>query len=189
VSGYNGHANSVKGGAGGGTGAESTARNIFNARGGAAARNTSHNPLMHFQGSGNPGDSSTGLRGPTGDGSLGYQPNHGTRGKYNKDEWGVDEYATQTNNNFHQFMCSKCHGPHAARLPKLMITNCLDTKHNWWDNRYGLMTTTNSFNTNRPLSQWTSAQNCHRLVGLDPSDTRADVSGLSGGGWNKVTPW
>jgi hypothetical protein len=29
----------------------------------------------------------------------------------------------------HNYPCSKCHAPHNSRLPRLMVTNCLDTKH------------------------------------------------------------
>ncbi len=29
----------------------------------------------------------------------------------------------------HNYACSKCHTPHNARLPRLMVTNCLDGKH------------------------------------------------------------
>ena len=29
----------------------------------------------------------------------------------------------------HNYSCSKCHAPHNAQLPRLMITNCLDYKH------------------------------------------------------------
>lgn len=68
-----------------------------------------------------------------------------------------------------------------------MITNCLDTKHNTWDNNYQLNAKTGN-NLNRSLSNWTSAQNCHRRGGIDPSDTRADAAGI-GSGWNNVTPW
>ncbi|WP_236685627.1 CxxxxCH/CxxCH domain c-type cytochrome [Geobacter pickeringii] len=32
-------------------------------------------------------------------------------------------------NKVHAFTCSKCHTPHNARLPRLMVTNCLDAKH------------------------------------------------------------
>jgi predicted CxxxxCH...CXXCH cytochrome family protein len=29
----------------------------------------------------------------------------------------------------HSYTCSKCHAPHTSGLPRLMITNCLDSKH------------------------------------------------------------
>lgn len=29
----------------------------------------------------------------------------------------------------HSYTCSKCHTPHNSRLPRLLITNCLDVKH------------------------------------------------------------
>jgi predicted CxxxxCH...CXXCH cytochrome family protein len=33
------------------------------------------------------------------------------------------------NNAAHAYTCSKCHSPHNARLPRLLVTNCLDVKH------------------------------------------------------------
>lgn len=32
-------------------------------------------------------------------------------------------------NKTHAYTCSKCHTPHNARLPRLLVTNCLDVKH------------------------------------------------------------
>ncbi len=96
---------------------------------------------------------------------------------------------------FHKFSCSKCHNPHASRLPRLMITNCLDTKKNTWDTKSGVslvpsLGTTNAQglavsveNANVALSNATSAANCHRKA-----DTSA-YTNARGSGWNKVTPW
>ena len=36
---------------------------------------------------------------------------------------------TNVNNAVHAFTCSKCHTPHNYRLPRLMVTNCLDANH------------------------------------------------------------
>jgi predicted CXXCH cytochrome family protein len=208
ISGYNGHKNSVKGGSGAGSGAELTARNIFNARGGTAMEAPqagTDSPLMNFmfgsggtQGTRQPAwDYSpkwgfrTGERALAGIGSalnIGAQPN-----KNGLQQWGVDTLGTTTNSNYHQFSCAKCHNPHASRLKKLMITNCLDTKHNKWDNGNSGTNATplnpyTGINKDRSMSNWSSAQNCHRLANIDPQDTRADAAG-TGAGWNKVTPW
>lgn len=91
--------------------------------------------------------------------------------------------------SFHQFTCSKCHNPHASRLPRLLITNCLDTSHNTWDDSYltpnePLLSVENRSVT---LSQVTSAQNCHRLA--DPAYAQARPQGTTTGGWNRVSPW
>ncbi len=32
-------------------------------------------------------------------------------------------------NEMHSYSCSKCHTPHSSTLPRLMITNCLNTTH------------------------------------------------------------
>jgi hypothetical protein len=33
------------------------------------------------------------------------------------------------NNRTHAYTCAKCHAPHVSRLPRLLITNCLDVRH------------------------------------------------------------
>ena len=73
-----------------------------------------------------------------------------------------------------------------------MITNCLDTKKNTWDNAYQVHGTTDAVNAGRSISNWSSAQNCHRLGGNDPTDTRdtaADNTVGGNRGWNTLTPW
>lgn len=97
--------------------------------------------------------------------------------------------------NFHQFTCSKCHNPHASRLPRLLITNCLDTEHNTWDDAYvtpasdtnGSSSSLSVENRSVSMSQVTSAQNCHRLA--DPAYPQARPQGTTTGGWNRVSPW
>ncbi|ORJ62361.1 cytochrome c3 family protein, partial [Geothermobacter hydrogeniphilus] len=182
--GTNGHSNAVIGGSG------SAKANIFDARGGTGGR--TNNPYQHFNGFSDPADNGKyGFRTPNSRGWR-YSPlltdGASTRPrKYNSDEWGVDESGATTQTQYHKFSCSKCHNPHASRLPKLMQTNCLDTKHNTWDNGFQVNGSGGSNNNGRSISNWTSAQNCHRLGGNDPSDTR-DSAGV-GNGWNKVTPW
>lgn len=90
-----------------------------------------------------------------------------------------------TQNRYHTFNCGKCHNPHASRLPKLMITNCLDTKQNTWDDGFPTATFTNTSGTpwnGTTTSQWPTAQNCHRLTDDHTTTGR-------GAGWNTVTPW
>lgn len=193
--GTNGHGNSVLGGGG------SQATNIFDLRGGN--RGNSKDPAMAFQGANRPGLNGAGFR-DSGAGSPGFQPrtNPSNQGKaYNNYEWGATVDGTTTDSHFHKFSCSKCHNPHAARLPRLMITNCLDTKQNTWAWDYQLATgsTVGPNNTNRRISNWTSAQNCHRRVGVHPSDPNTNtVKGYEGTGadgdrgglgWNYVTPF
>ncbi|MDF1581317.1 MAG: hypothetical protein P1P74_11160, partial [Desulfuromonadales bacterium] len=107
--------------------------------------------------------------------------------------WGNSVDATTVESGYHQFSCSKCHNPHASRLPKLMITNCLDVTHNTWDNSYdaendptwadnGFSSVASSWGTKR-LSHLSTAQNCHRMIDLDGNNTPDEK------GWNKVTPW
>jgi hypothetical protein len=116
-------------------------------------------------------------------------------------QWGAVVNDTTTEKKYHQFSCSKCHNPHASRLPRLMISNCLDTKHNSWDDprtginavdqtkqnweKITLSATTSPDSWGRTWSNTTSAQNCHRLAG----DNRATPIPGFGQGWNMVTPW
>jgi hypothetical protein len=110
--------------------------------------------------------------------------------------WGATVDNITIDNNYHNFPCSKCHNPHASRLPRLMITNCLDTKHNGWDSSGGVAvlpaagtmnmwqvgTPVSPENGNVTFSNATSAQNCHRLK-------KPAFNNAGGDGWNKVTPW
>ena len=99
--------------------------------------------------------------------------------------WGVNVADTGfLDTGYHAFSCSKCHNPHASRLPKLLLTNCLDTRHNTWQSTaagQGNQTQdwwTSTADNGEKAATWNTAQNCHRY---DPID------GV--GGWNKVTPW
>ena len=115
---------------------------------------------------------------------------------FNVFAWGttIDNGAGAIQTNYHNFPCSKCHNPHASRLPALMITNCLDTKNNTWDDTLGQPTGTqgSAENLNTRASNWTSAQNCHRR--RDPAFNK-NWTGSPGtlptqtDGWNSVTPW
>ncbi|NJC88028.1 MAG: CxxxxCH/CxxCH domain-containing protein [Desulfuromonas sp.] len=93
---------------------------------------------------------------------------------------------TTYQNNFHNFPCSKCHSPHASRLPRLMITNCLDVRHNTWDDNKGIPKnwTAGTF-TSGQLAYSPTAQNCHRYVG--GTDANRELNAEAG--WNTVTPW
>ena len=106
---------------------------------------------------------------------------------YEDYNWGASVDNT-LDSRYHKFSCSKCHNPHASRLPRLMITNCLDTKHNDWDDQASISTlgsTTDYAPENRGVTfaMATSAQNCHRLA------DKANFSNATGDGWNLVTPW
>ena len=80
-----------------------------------------------------------------------------------------------------------------------MITNCLDTNHNTWDDvlagtiqalpAAGTPNQANSDsvsvdNGDVTWSNSTSAQNCHRV-----RDVQLGKTGIPDGGWNTVTPW
>jgi predicted CxxxxCH...CXXCH cytochrome family protein len=100
----------------------------------------------------------------------------------------VDDGSYQ--NDFHNFPCSKCHDPHASRLPRLMITNCLDVNHNTWDDGINPSSwapadsPTYSYNSTE-IAYSPTAQNCHRYV--NSGDARKESGAETG--WNTVTPW
>jgi len=192
--GTNGHSNAAIGGTG------ANAVNIFR----MAIRNPSGAPLYTSSGSakGNPrqaygnagqfndtvpsGDNTTDYRGYglRSRDSSGYQMSPQVTNSepyaYRNYNWGASVDNT-IDTRYHKFSCSKCHNPHASRLPRLMITNCLDTRHNTWDDTLITPTTTTLAVENRgvPLSNATSAQNCHRV----------SITNNTGSGWNLVTPW
>ena len=100
----------------------------------------------------------------------------------------LDQAPTNVQGEFHNFPCSKCHNPHASRLPRLMITNCLDVSHNTWDDgsTYDPSGWTAASNyTASDLAYSPTAHNCHRWVGS--TDTDAENGAESG--WNSITPW
>lgn len=107
---------------------------------------------------------------------------------YDDYDWGASVDADSTDLMYHQFSCSKCHNPHASRLPKLMITNCLDIRHNSWDDAKSTAQTKythaslSAVDSGKKAAYYASAQNCHRYDASRSTD-------LLKGGWNKVTPW
>jgi len=166
----------------------SAARNIFKQSDRSAA-NTRFDPAMAYQGTTGLGDAAKGwmggLRNKDFDSGIAVPPTVGGRYGYQAGtfEWGVTMNSTTVDADYHQFTCSKCHTPHASRLPRLMITNCLDTQNNTWDDQYASNANWSNWpnvtpGNNKQLSQSHSAQNCHRYTGE-----------ASGPGWNTVTPW
>jgi hypothetical protein len=111
---------------------------------------------------------------------------------YNATSWGEETnttgrigYPEQTtgssvSTSFHQFPCSKCHNPHASRLKRLMVTNCLDSGAGWNDTT-GIHTpsggNTYTFLVTNGNIMNPEAANCH------------SVTGSGSQGWNSITPW
>jgi hypothetical protein len=193
--GSNGHANAVLGGNGTGSNifrnSDRTASTITTGQNGAG------NPSMAYRNA--TGGRGYGFRSVSGDPEgWNLNPRMNANGEpygFNSYNWGATVDENTTDVRYHKFSCSKCHNPHASRLPRLLISNCLDTKHNTWDTKAGVNTipaagTRNSAGTSSvsaenggvPFSNATSAQNCHRL--RDPALPQA-----KGSGWNRVSPW
>ena len=216
TSGYNGHANSVISGAGGDNGtapaaasAERRARNIFTRtlRGSATLTDSDATQATMNMGAVGVGQGYS-YRG-AGSGYTWYPRAMNTTelgttaGRpltFSSFAWSAAtpaltqdvtigaEVAHDAQLNFHTFNCAKCHNPHASRLPKLMITNCLDANHNTWEDKSTFTGTALPAPwTGLRHSQWATAQNCHRL------DSRAVLATgqviTMGKGWNKATPW
>ncbi len=202
VSGGNGHQNAVIGG----SGTTATANNIF------SIRKRGSNQVWDDNGNSNYYMSMGGWTPQMARRAFGYRGDQGNirlaptlNGEhrfFNGFQWDnppagmalqVDDYqmvgnsttavGAITQSQYHTFNCGKCHNPHASRLPKLMITNCLDTAQNTWDETInGGATGAPSPWTGTDASQWPAAQNCHRLTDDHSTLTR-------GAGWNTVTPW
>lgn len=197
--GTNGHSNSAIGGT------FTNAANIFDQGAGTASisgrptavsttsvSKTTQVPDMAYQ---SQGSSATtrgfGYRGTTGGSNAGgYTPVTATLYAHYAYDWGATVDATTIDVNFHNFSCSKCHNPHASRLPKLLITNCLDIKKNTWDDNKTVqsqytaatLTDVDRFGgTGQRSAYYASAQNCHRYNNLRTATNK--------GGWNKVSPW
>lgn len=196
--GTNGHSNSAIGGT------FTNSANIFD--GGATTSSLSGRPIpvvttalsntqvpdMAYQMQPNSGSTTRGYgyRGFTGTGdSGGYTPRAATTYAHYAYDWGATVDTASVDQMYHQFSCSKCHNPHASRLPKLLITNCLDIVHNSWDDNKSVQSYYTSTaltdvdritNGNRPAN-YASAQNCHRYSSLRTAANK--------GGWTKVSVW
>ncbi|MBI5904148.1 MAG: CxxxxCH/CxxCH domain-containing protein [Deltaproteobacteria bacterium] len=110
---------------------------------------------------------------------------------------GGQQSANYTDNTYHRFVCSKCHTPHVARLPRLMKTNCLDVGPS----------ATQATSINKHGSTSTAYTGTGYTFGAQIADT--DSAGFSympnerpmhchnqkksnktgAGGWNTVTGW
>ncbi|PLX91994.1 MAG: hypothetical protein C0621_10445 [Desulfuromonas sp.] len=98
--------------------------------------------------------------------------------------------------DIHNFPCSKCHNPHASRLPALLITNCLDVKRNTWDDATGTINAPSAMGqdtyaymgyTSGQLAYSTTAANCHRYV--KSGDPNQQTGAGTENGWNLTSPW
>jgi hypothetical protein len=219
--GTNGHSNAVIGGTG------TNMFNVYNPSTRGSSGSSATDPHMGYQNTtGADGSRMYGLRNADGDqggndfnydssqisgnsggGNYAVFPyahdvsNNEIRYAYQRFDWGVDFSTTTAQTKYHNFSCSKCHNPHASRLPRLMTTNCLDVVQNTWDDNFssdGDWTSGDSNGTNRNWSSLMakgksefayaqSAQNCHRFVDLNGDGDGLDTNEEPG--WNKVTPW
>ncbi len=110
-----------------------------------------------------------------------------TRYAMNSYNWGASVNGSTVNSSYHKFMCSKCHNPHASRLPKLLITNCLDVRHNTWDDNKSTQskwTNANLRDKSTRAAYWNTAVNCHRY-----DSVYSTIAAPNQPGWNKVSPW
>jgi hypothetical protein len=193
TSGRNGHSNAAMGG----TATASMTTNIFgNGIGGRAVPNASgadgtlsasdvyDMALQNMYAVNGPTTTQYGYGLRTAKDNAGMNPNQASQSRsYDSYTWGATVDQTTLDVGYHAFTCSKCHNPHASRLPKLLITNCLDTSHNTWQTSANAGETQSYWTGSAAdlgeyAATWNTAQNCHRY------DRGDNV-----GGWNKVTPW
>lgn len=207
-----GHKNAVKGFANDTTVPD---RNIFsNAVTGRSTLNNRFNPGMAYQGVTNyytktwmggfretASGAGQGLTQPKVDGqSYGYQAANFLWGTQGTGLTNIDITGSSVNADYHSFSCSKCHTPHASRLPRLMITNCLDVKNNSWDDNstflndarwsnWANLTPASGANGYHQLAYAKSAQNCHRYVDQNGNRVYDAATPFESAGWNTATPW
>lgn len=96
---------------------------------------------------------------------------------------------TNTNNGnvIHAYTCSKCHAPHTSRLPRLMVTNCLDVNH------YKQAITGGTISSATPTTAtsgniWQSAATSGKGAGRFPGGGTDYIATVSGQNQN-IGPW
>ncbi len=140
----------------------------------------------------------------SGDTSPIREPTIDNKYAYNGTNWGLN-YATQSSaggiqQGFHKYPCSKCHNPHAARLPRLMRTNCLDngsyaTGHvnETLADDYGPGTDYSDKTVSGSHTPTGTAEYQALVVNLVTTNWEAanchSVAGSNAHGWNTLTPW
>jgi predicted CxxxxCH...CXXCH cytochrome family protein len=97
---------------------------------------------------------------------------------------GISDHGGQTHPGFtqprfHQFPCSKCHAPHATKLPKLLKTNCLDVGTSATAPKHASGYTYQECDQS-PATITLKPMTCHNFQ-------KSNTSG--GGGWNIRTGW
>ncbi|MCM2265923.1 MAG: hypothetical protein NDI73_12110, partial [Desulfuromonadales bacterium] len=73
---------------------------------------------------------------------------------------GIGSYTGTAGGKAHNFTCAKCHSPHAATLPALLITNCLDVTVATW-----------TAHSNQITPTFPQANNCHRKEAGTPDSS------------------
>jgi predicted CxxxxCH...CXXCH cytochrome family protein len=99
--------------------------------------------------------------------------------------WGSTN-GTNTSNKVHAYTCAKCHAPHVSRLPRLLVTNCLDVRHFNRQVSGGSITNgTPSTNTpgNMHNSTVTSARGAGRFPGGGSRYSNTPTTSQNPGGW------
>jgi hypothetical protein len=119
---------------------------------------------------------------------------------------GTSKYPTNKasrQESYHRFPCSKCHTPHASRLPRLMVTNCLDvgTSNTVLKNTSYVYPQTTTVSTNGEFglqttdTPWMFAVTCHayrnaaKATRATGASQRWYTTAPGTNGWNDVTPW
>lgn len=97
----------------------------------------------------------------------------------------------------HQFPCSKCHAAHVSSLPRLMVTNCLDTKHRGRVASGGLAGSGSLYFAGNPFREGfygpaSSPLSTNKWGSYPSGRLNSQVpchSSTTDNSWNSVTPW
>jgi predicted CxxxxCH...CXXCH cytochrome family protein len=116
--------------------------------------------------------------------------NHTWKNK-NRIHESVKGWKTANTNVKHGYSCSKCHAVHNAQLPRLMVTNCFDTKHRGRLANQASPVTSGSgrgeegSGSGRIPGKYTAKGNSNTLWGGASCHEGQDTTQK----WNTITPW
>ena len=93
---------------------------------------------------------------------------------------------TNVSNKVHAYTCAKCHAPHVSRLPRLLVTNCLDQRHIGQNVSAGINSVSGGTTTPGNINQSTltsSALGAGRFPGGGSRYSGTPGSAQNPGGW------
>ena len=106
----------------------------------------------------------------------------------------VKGWKTANTTKQHFYTCSKCHAPHNASLPRLMVSNCLDSKHRSRVTNNANPITSGSYKKEKSYGSGRQPGSYSAIVGEDGRTTinktfTCHENNDSSQQWNVKTPW